>query len=260
MTSTTPPSEPAGDRLDAWFERWTVAVAFAWGLAEALAFFIVPDVFVGAAALGRLRRGLVAVAAATAGALAGGVVLGSCRRPSSRRSSAPSCAAGRGFRRRRSSPSTWSAGWDLRPLLQPGRSLSVSGDDQPLARRRARQPVDRPRHDLDADRLEQVAGRAAAAVLGEPGAGSEQQLQGLAAAKLVAPQRLEVAVEGHRAESMVRQAPHPPQRQALRRRRGPPRVPRERRPSPRGAERARQLFGGPQVSHGRGPQPILTTA
>ena len=63
------------DRLEDGFDRHTAWLAFAWGLAEALIFFVVPDVIVGAAALGRLRRGLLAVVAATVGALLGGTLL-----------------------------------------------------------------------------------------------------------------------------------------------------------------------------------------
>lgn len=51
------------------------AAAFLWGLAEATLFFIVPDLLVSAVALERLRAALVACAWATAGALAGGVLM-----------------------------------------------------------------------------------------------------------------------------------------------------------------------------------------
>lgn len=52
-----------------------VVAAFLWGLAEATAFFIVPDVAISAASVGSARRGLAAALAALAGALIGGAGL-----------------------------------------------------------------------------------------------------------------------------------------------------------------------------------------
>ena len=46
--------------------------AFAWGVAEATLFFIVPDVLIGLVALHRLSRGIESAAWATAGAIVGG--------------------------------------------------------------------------------------------------------------------------------------------------------------------------------------------
>ena len=51
------------------------AVAFAWGLGEATVFFIVPDVWLTALALVRLRLALEAAASALAGALVGGAAM-----------------------------------------------------------------------------------------------------------------------------------------------------------------------------------------
>lgn len=53
--------------------RWAYAAATAWGLAEAVVFFIVPDVLLSVLALDRPRRALRACLYATAGAVAGGV-------------------------------------------------------------------------------------------------------------------------------------------------------------------------------------------
>lgn len=50
-------------------------IAALWGFAEATVFFIVPDVFLSALGLRRLRIGLVACLFALAGALIGGVVM-----------------------------------------------------------------------------------------------------------------------------------------------------------------------------------------
>ena len=49
--------------------------AAAWGFAEATVFFIVPDVLLSVAAIGRYRRALLACLWATAGALLGGLAL-----------------------------------------------------------------------------------------------------------------------------------------------------------------------------------------
>lgn len=50
-------------------------VAFAWGLAEATLFFIVPDVWLSLVARERLRRGLIACLYALLGALIGGCAI-----------------------------------------------------------------------------------------------------------------------------------------------------------------------------------------
>jgi hypothetical protein len=52
-------------------ERLARRAGFAWGLAEGVVFFIVPDVYVSFAALFALRAGAVAWAASIAGSLAG---------------------------------------------------------------------------------------------------------------------------------------------------------------------------------------------
>ena len=49
--------------------------AFAWGVAEATLFFIVPDVLIGLIALHRLRHGLLSALWSTAGAIVGGSVV-----------------------------------------------------------------------------------------------------------------------------------------------------------------------------------------
>jgi membrane protein YqaA with SNARE-associated domain len=55
--------------------RWSIIIAFIWGFAEATAFFIVPDVYLGFVALFDWKRGLWAMAAAIFGALIGGSVM-----------------------------------------------------------------------------------------------------------------------------------------------------------------------------------------
>jgi membrane protein DedA with SNARE-associated domain len=50
-------------------------IAFLWGVAEAMLFFIVPDVYLGVVALINWRRGLLATAAAVAGAILGGAIM-----------------------------------------------------------------------------------------------------------------------------------------------------------------------------------------
>jgi len=50
-------------------------IAFAWGLAEATAFFIVPDVYIGYRGLRSVRAALTASFYALGGALIGGVVM-----------------------------------------------------------------------------------------------------------------------------------------------------------------------------------------
>ncbi len=50
-------------------------VALAWGLAEAVLFFVIPDVWITWVALHGLRRGLAAAAWTLAGALAGGLAV-----------------------------------------------------------------------------------------------------------------------------------------------------------------------------------------
>jgi len=63
------------NRVVSWLARWGVWAAFAWGLAEATLFFIIPDVIVGAVSLFQPRRAAAAVGAAIGGAMVGGVVL-----------------------------------------------------------------------------------------------------------------------------------------------------------------------------------------
>jgi len=55
--------------------RWSIIIAFVWGFAEATAFFIVPDVYLGFVALFNWRRGLWAMIAALIGAMLGGSVM-----------------------------------------------------------------------------------------------------------------------------------------------------------------------------------------
>ncbi len=66
-TFSSAPKSPGVDRSS--------IVAFGWGLAEALIFFIVPDVFLTRLALRDLRKALLGCLWATAGALIGGVIL-----------------------------------------------------------------------------------------------------------------------------------------------------------------------------------------
>jgi membrane protein YqaA with SNARE-associated domain len=49
-------------------------LAFAWGVAEATVFFIIPDVLITRAALGSSRSGLLTAAVALSGALVGGAI------------------------------------------------------------------------------------------------------------------------------------------------------------------------------------------
>jgi membrane protein YqaA with SNARE-associated domain len=58
-----------------WLEQWGTPLCFAWGFAEGTAFFVVPDLAVGAAALFSPRRKLASAVAAVSGALVGGAVL-----------------------------------------------------------------------------------------------------------------------------------------------------------------------------------------
>jgi hypothetical protein len=54
---------------------WSIIIAFLCGFAEATAFFIVPDVYLGFVALFNWRRGLSAMIAALIGAILGGSVM-----------------------------------------------------------------------------------------------------------------------------------------------------------------------------------------
>jgi membrane protein YqaA with SNARE-associated domain len=54
---------------------WSIIIGFIWGLAEATAFFIVPDVYLGFVALFNWKRGLWAMTAAIFGAMVGGSVM-----------------------------------------------------------------------------------------------------------------------------------------------------------------------------------------
>src|SRR2546426_560623 len=69
--SRTEPASPLG----AWLDRWGTLACFLWGIAEAMVFFIVPDIIVGLVALYRPRKALRAAAAAIGGALLGGLAL-----------------------------------------------------------------------------------------------------------------------------------------------------------------------------------------
>ncbi len=55
--------------------RGSIIIAFVWGFAEATAFFIVPDVYMGFVALFNWRRGLSAAIASLLGAMLGGSVM-----------------------------------------------------------------------------------------------------------------------------------------------------------------------------------------
>ena len=55
--------------------KWSIIVSFIWGFAEATAFFIVPDVYMGFVALFNWRKGLSAAIAALLGAMLGGSVM-----------------------------------------------------------------------------------------------------------------------------------------------------------------------------------------
>jgi membrane protein YqaA with SNARE-associated domain len=62
--------------LDRWVTgRFALVAAFAWGLAEATCFFVVPDVLLSLIAARRLRPALHASLAALAGALLGGAIM-----------------------------------------------------------------------------------------------------------------------------------------------------------------------------------------
>jgi len=69
---STAAAEPALPRATA--RRWRL-VAFAWGLAEATLFFVVPDVWITRVALRSRREALRCVALAAAGAVVGGAVV-----------------------------------------------------------------------------------------------------------------------------------------------------------------------------------------
>jgi membrane protein YqaA with SNARE-associated domain len=55
--------------------RWSLLIAFLWGFAEATAFFIVPDVYMGFVALFKWRRGVSAAFGSLIGAMLGGAVM-----------------------------------------------------------------------------------------------------------------------------------------------------------------------------------------
>lgn len=55
--------------------KWSIPIAFLWGFAEATAFFIVPDVYMGFVALFSWRRGLKAAIATLLGAMLGGSIM-----------------------------------------------------------------------------------------------------------------------------------------------------------------------------------------
>jgi len=59
-----------------WLTRWPgITLAFVWGFAEGTLFFVLPDVPLSLAAMCRVRRSLIHVAAIVAGALLGGAVM-----------------------------------------------------------------------------------------------------------------------------------------------------------------------------------------
>ena len=75
-----PPSRLVTDEspvgaIAGWLDRFGIIASFVWGVSEAILFFVVPDVIVGAVALFVPRDWWKAVTAAIAGALVGGVVL-----------------------------------------------------------------------------------------------------------------------------------------------------------------------------------------
>jgi membrane protein YqaA with SNARE-associated domain len=55
--------------------RWSILISFLWGFAEATAFFIVPDVYMGFVALFNWRKGLSAASFALLGAMLGGSLM-----------------------------------------------------------------------------------------------------------------------------------------------------------------------------------------
>jgi membrane protein YqaA with SNARE-associated domain len=55
--------------------KWSILIAFFWGFAEATAFFIVPDVYMGFVALFNWRRGVSTAFSALCGALLGGALM-----------------------------------------------------------------------------------------------------------------------------------------------------------------------------------------
>jgi membrane protein YqaA with SNARE-associated domain len=55
--------------------KHTILIAFAWGIAEATIFFIVPDVYLGLVALLYWRRGVLSAFAAVLGAIIGGSLI-----------------------------------------------------------------------------------------------------------------------------------------------------------------------------------------
>lgn len=67
---STPPARP-----NRRASRWICGAAFAWGLAEATLFFLVPDVLLSAVALRRLRLALAACVATVIGACLGGALI-----------------------------------------------------------------------------------------------------------------------------------------------------------------------------------------
>ena len=83
MTSPTlPENASTSDERDAISRsdqlvtgRTALATAFAWGLAEAICFFIVPDVLLTLIAMRSLRSAMKATMAALAGALVGGALV-----------------------------------------------------------------------------------------------------------------------------------------------------------------------------------------
>jgi hypothetical protein len=63
------------DVVEARHGRLSDGLAFAWGLAEATVFFVVPDVWISRLALSSWRAALRGCALALVGALVGGVLL-----------------------------------------------------------------------------------------------------------------------------------------------------------------------------------------
>src|SRR5262249_54539658 len=64
-----------GRLFDHTKSRWPILIAFLWGFAEATAFFIVPDVYMGFVALFNRRRGVMAAFVSLLGAMLGGAAM-----------------------------------------------------------------------------------------------------------------------------------------------------------------------------------------
>lgn len=71
----TPAANPSGRSVDSWLARYGDAIAFAWGVAEATLFFVVPDLITTLSAGTRWRRSLRHVGLVIAGSLLGGLTM-----------------------------------------------------------------------------------------------------------------------------------------------------------------------------------------